>query len=47
MAAWVATAPGRLMPTCDEAFAALAHSDAGRVALEDVVPARMKGEDKR
>ena len=35
------------MPTCDEASAALAHSDAGRVALEDVVPARMKGEDKR
>ena len=34
------------MPTCDEASAALAHSDAGRVALEDVVPARMK-EDKR
>lgn len=44
--AWLATAAGSLMPTCDEASAILVHSDAGCVALENVVPARMK-EDKR
>ena len=43
--AWLVTAAGSLMPTCDEASAILVHSDAGCVALENVVPAKMK-EDK-
>ena len=33
--AWLATAAGSLMPTCDEASAILVHSDAGCVALEN------------
>lgn len=42
-----ASAPGSPTPTCDEASAILIHSYAGCAALENVVPARMEGEDKR
>lgn len=44
--AWPAAAPGNSSPTCDEASAVLVHSYAGRMAPENVVPARME-EDKK